>query len=197
MAADNGAPRLKQRYLDDVAPRMRGEFSFSNPMQVPRLTKIVVNTGVGEALSTASILDAAVADITAICGQRHGDHQSHQIDRQLQAARGQLRRRHLHDSRAPNVGVSGPHDQRPRCRAFATFRASRAQRVRRPTRQLQPRHSRDRPRSSTRSTTARSIGCAGCRSTIISTARNDAEGRRLPRAARHALRARPLAANGM
>jgi len=71
MAAEtNGTPRLKQRYLDDIAPRMRDEFSFSNPMQVPRLTKIVVNTGVGEALSTASILDAAVADITAICGQR-------------------------------------------------------------------------------------------------------------------------------
>ena len=70
MASANGNPRPKQRYLDEIAPRMLEEFSFENPMQVPRLTKIVVNAGMGEALSSSTALDAATADITAICGQR-------------------------------------------------------------------------------------------------------------------------------
>ena len=70
MADENGVVRLKQRYRDEVAPRMLDEFSFDNPMQVPRLTKIVVNAGTGEALLNARALDAATADITAICGQK-------------------------------------------------------------------------------------------------------------------------------
>lgn len=63
-------PRLLRRYRDEVAPRMLEEFSFSNPMQVPRISKIVVNAGVGEAISEAKALDAVTADLTAICGQR-------------------------------------------------------------------------------------------------------------------------------
>lgn len=69
----NGAsylPRLQRRYREEVAPRMLGELSFDNPMQVPRLTKIVVNAGVGEALSESKALDEVTADVTAICGQR-------------------------------------------------------------------------------------------------------------------------------
>ena len=69
----NGAnyiPRLQWRYREEVAPRMLGEMSFDNPMQVPRLTKIVVNAGVGEALSESKALDEVTADVTAICGQR-------------------------------------------------------------------------------------------------------------------------------
>ncbi len=66
----NQLPRLQLRYRDEVAPRMLHEFSFSNPMQVPRLTKIVVNAGVGEAISESKALDAVTADLTAICGQR-------------------------------------------------------------------------------------------------------------------------------
>ena len=70
----NGAlaepPRLLRRYRDEVAPRLIEEFSFHNPMQAPRLTKIVVNAGVGEALSESKALDEVTADLTAICGQR-------------------------------------------------------------------------------------------------------------------------------
>ncbi len=70
----NGAlaepPRLLRRYRDEVAPRLLEEFSFRNPMQAPRLTKIVVNAGVGEALSESKALDEVAADLTAICGQR-------------------------------------------------------------------------------------------------------------------------------
>jgi len=63
-------PRLLLRYRDEVAPRMLEEFSFDNPMQVPRISKIVVNAGVGEAVGEAKALDAVTADLTAICGQR-------------------------------------------------------------------------------------------------------------------------------
>lgn len=70
MADQSELPRLLRRYRDEVAPRMLEEFSFSNPMQVPRISKIVVNAGVGEAISEAKALDAVTADLTAICGQR-------------------------------------------------------------------------------------------------------------------------------
>ena len=66
----NELPRLLLRYRDEVAPRMLEEFSFDNPMQVPRISKIVVNAGVGEAVGEAKALDAVTADLTAICGQR-------------------------------------------------------------------------------------------------------------------------------
>lgn len=62
--------RLRERYRDDVVPAMMKEFSYSNVMQVPRLEKIVVNVGVGEALDNAKALDFVVQDISTITGQR-------------------------------------------------------------------------------------------------------------------------------
>jgi large subunit ribosomal protein L5 len=61
---------LRQRYLDDVVPALQKEFGYANPMQVPRLQKIVVNIGLGEALTNAKALDAAVGDLSTITGQR-------------------------------------------------------------------------------------------------------------------------------
>jgi len=61
---------LKQRYHEQVVPRLMEDFSFSNPMEVPRLRKIVVNIGAGEAMDDAKVLDAAIADLSAITGQR-------------------------------------------------------------------------------------------------------------------------------
>ncbi|MDA8202024.1 MAG: 50S ribosomal protein L5 [Chloroflexi bacterium] len=61
---------LKRRYHDDVVPAMQKEFSYANPMQVPRLEKVVVNIGLGEALQNAKAMDAAVGDLTAITGQK-------------------------------------------------------------------------------------------------------------------------------
>jgi large subunit ribosomal protein L5 len=61
---------LRQRYLDEVVPALQKEFGYENPMQVPRLTKIVVNIGLGEALTNAKALDAAVGDLAAISGQK-------------------------------------------------------------------------------------------------------------------------------
>ena len=61
---------LRQRYRDEVVPALTKEFGYRNPMQVPRLTKIVVNVGLGEALTNAKAIDAAVADIATITGQK-------------------------------------------------------------------------------------------------------------------------------
>jgi large subunit ribosomal protein L5 len=61
---------LRQRYLDEVAPALRREFGYPNPMQVPRLEKVIVNIGLGEAIQNAKALDAAVGDLTQITGQK-------------------------------------------------------------------------------------------------------------------------------
>jgi large subunit ribosomal protein L5 len=57
-------------YRSEVAPALQKEFDYNNPMQVPRLEKIVVNIGLGEALQNAKALDAASADLTKIVGQK-------------------------------------------------------------------------------------------------------------------------------
>jgi len=62
-------PRLKVRYRDEIIPAMMQEFNYRNMMEVPRLSKIVVNVGVGEALNDAKALDHTVQDIATITGQ--------------------------------------------------------------------------------------------------------------------------------
>jgi len=61
---------LRQRYHDEVVDTLRKEFEYDNVMQVPRLTKIVVNIGMGEALRDSKAMDAAVGDLTMITGQK-------------------------------------------------------------------------------------------------------------------------------
>ncbi len=69
--AANGEMRgLHLRYRDEVAPALLKEFGYANTMDVPRLSKIVVNIGLGEVLTNAKALDAAVGDLTAITGQK-------------------------------------------------------------------------------------------------------------------------------
>ena len=65
----NAVSRLKQHYREEVIPAMMKEFGYSNVMQVPRIEKIVVNVGVGEALDNPKALDHAVEDIRTITGQ--------------------------------------------------------------------------------------------------------------------------------
>lgn len=62
--------QLKQRYTTEVIPALKSEFGYTNAMQVPRLEKIVVNIGLGEALTNAKAIDAAVGDLALITGQR-------------------------------------------------------------------------------------------------------------------------------
>jgi large subunit ribosomal protein L5 len=61
---------MHERYQKEVAPALFKQFSFKNVMQVPRIQKIVVNIGVGEALDNAKALDAAVGDLTTVTGQK-------------------------------------------------------------------------------------------------------------------------------
>ena len=63
-------PRLLRRYLDEVRPALAREFGYKNQLQVPRLEKIVINMGVGEAAGDQKKLDAAVAELALIAGQR-------------------------------------------------------------------------------------------------------------------------------
>ena len=66
----SAAPRLKQRFLDEVAPALMREFGFANIMQVPRVTKVVLNIGMGEATQNAKSLDAASEQLATITGQK-------------------------------------------------------------------------------------------------------------------------------
>lgn len=68
--AERIPPRLLERYRQEIAPTLMKEFSYSNKMQVPQVNKVVVNIGIGEALSNAKALDAAVKDLTTITGQK-------------------------------------------------------------------------------------------------------------------------------
>lgn len=63
-------PRLRERFISEVIPAMKREFGYQNVMQVPRLAKVVVNIGLGEALQNAKALDAATNDLATITGQR-------------------------------------------------------------------------------------------------------------------------------
>jgi large subunit ribosomal protein L5 len=63
-------PRLKEMYRQEVAPALMKEFSYGNVMEVPRLEKVVVNIGLGEALQNPKALDSAASDIAAITGQK-------------------------------------------------------------------------------------------------------------------------------
>ena len=64
------APRLKQRYRDEIAPELKDELELENVMQVPTLTKIVVNVGMGEAASNRGIIEDVVNELSLITGQR-------------------------------------------------------------------------------------------------------------------------------
>jgi large subunit ribosomal protein L5 len=64
------ASRLRERYEGEAVPALRKQFSYANPMQVPRLEKVVVNIGLGEALTNAKAIDAAARDLTLITGQK-------------------------------------------------------------------------------------------------------------------------------
>jgi large subunit ribosomal protein L5 len=63
-------PRLKERYLAEIAPALREEFAYANVMQIPGLAKIAVNMGVGEAARDAKLIEGAVRDLATITGQK-------------------------------------------------------------------------------------------------------------------------------
>jgi large subunit ribosomal protein L5 len=67
---DGYTPRLRAAYRDDLVRKLQQELGLSNPMQVPRLEKVVINMGVGDALRDARMLEAAVGDLQIITGQK-------------------------------------------------------------------------------------------------------------------------------
>ena len=69
MATDTRA-RLKARYREEIVPGLQGEFGYSNIMQVPTVTKVVVNMGVGEAARDSKLIEGAIRDLTEITGQK-------------------------------------------------------------------------------------------------------------------------------
>ena len=70
MPEARAVPRLKARYRAEIKPALTEQFSYSNPMQVPSVVKVVVNMGVGEAARDAKLIDGALKDLTAITGQK-------------------------------------------------------------------------------------------------------------------------------
>jgi large subunit ribosomal protein L5 len=64
------ASRLKEKYQKEVVSALQREFNYRNPMQVPAVNKVVINIGMGEAIQNAKAMDAAIADLATITGQR-------------------------------------------------------------------------------------------------------------------------------
>ncbi len=64
------AVRMKEKYQREIVPALTKEFNYRNPMEVPKVEKVVINIGMGEALQNAKSMDAALADLTAIAGQK-------------------------------------------------------------------------------------------------------------------------------
>ncbi len=64
------SPRLKERYLNEIVPELREKFQYKSVMQVPRLTKICVNKGIGDAVADKKLVDLGVEELTNITGQR-------------------------------------------------------------------------------------------------------------------------------
>jgi large subunit ribosomal protein L5 len=70
VATEKVAPRLKQRYRDEIAGQLREQFAYANVMQIPGVVKVVVNMGVGDAARDAKLIDGAVRDLATITGQK-------------------------------------------------------------------------------------------------------------------------------
>ena len=64
------SPRFQERYVKEIIPALTKQFGFKNPMQVPRIEKVVVNMGLGAAVSNPKIIDTAVIELTALTGQK-------------------------------------------------------------------------------------------------------------------------------
>ena len=95
--------RLREKYKNEIAPALAKEFEIKNPMAIPKIEKIVVNMGLGEASANAKILDVATEELEVDHGPKAGHHQGEEIDRCIQAASGNGYRHDGHASRRPNV----------------------------------------------------------------------------------------------
>ena len=104
------ANRLRERYTTEVVPALIKQFEYGNPNQVPQVDKIVVNIGLGEALTNAKAIDAAVGDLAIDHRPEADRHPGQAIDRPVPAADGQPDRRQGHAPRRADVGLPRPTD---------------------------------------------------------------------------------------
>ena len=76
--------RMQRKYINEVVPALKERFGYGNVMEIPRLEKIVINMGVGEATGDAKAIDAAVNDMTVIAGQKPVVTQGQKVHRSVQ-----------------------------------------------------------------------------------------------------------------
>ena len=136
--AGRSPPRLKTRYREEILPALRDEFEITNVMQVPGLTKIVVNMGVGEAARDSKLIEGAVKDLTAITGQKPQVTKARKSIAQFKLREGMPIGAHTSRCAATGCGSSSTACCRWRCPASVTSVVSR-------------------PRSSTAAATTRSV----------------------------------------
>ena len=105
---DQPTPRLKERYNQQVRSRLQQELGFPNPYQVPRLEKVVLNMGVGDALKDGRMLEAAVDDLTIITGQKPVITKARKSIAGFKLREGMPDRRQGHPPGRPDVGVPRP-----------------------------------------------------------------------------------------
>ena len=99
--------RLKDYYKADVAPALMKKFSYKSVMQIPKLDKIVINVGAGEAKENAKAIDAIMADLMKHHRPASDGLQGEEVRRELQASRRHEHRREGYSSRRQNVRVHG------------------------------------------------------------------------------------------
>jgi len=85
--------RMKERYQKEVVPALQKEFGYKNVMAVPKIHKVVVNMGLGEATSNAKIVDTGADEIARITGQKPGDRRSKKSTRRSRSAKASPSRR--------------------------------------------------------------------------------------------------------
>ena len=89
---------LRDYYYNECVPALKEEFGYTNIMQVPKLEKIVLNMGLGEAVQNPKIIDGAVDELTRIAGTEGSCHQGEKVDSRLQIERGDADRLPSHAS---------------------------------------------------------------------------------------------------
>ena len=111
---------IRQRYREEVVPAMMNEFAYGNVMQVPRITKLVVNVGVGEALDNPKALDAVVNDLRIITGQQPTITRARKSIATYKLREGRAIGAKVTAARRQDVVLAGP-DSQPRLAADSRF----------------------------------------------------------------------------
>ncbi len=104
--------RLREHYAKSVVPALNKDFGYKNPMAVPKIEKVSINIGLGEATGNSKLMDGAVNELTLDRRTEAGGHQGEEIDRRFQAARRYVDRLHGDAARRPHVRVSRSPDER-------------------------------------------------------------------------------------